>query len=397
MIFSTGVDTMKNKRSIIFLSIFTGIISLLTVAGGCVPDLFNPPSKTTSQTSGLNIDLIKEAYDIIGSQYVEPAKIDATDLTQGAIKGMVDGLQDPHSAYLTPEQYQLTMSDFEGKFDGVGAYVGLDTTTGRIQVIAPIPDTPAEKAGIKAGDLILEVDGKSTENMTTTDVVLLIRGPKGTSVKLTVLHKGETTPVTITITRAEIKVPAVRFEMKGDYAYINIVHFTEKTDDELIPVLKTIEKNNAKGIILDLRHNPGGILQTVVDIASHFVTQGPVVYVVDREGNKDTMSAGRFAYKIDLPMVTLVDEFSASGSEVLAGALQDYQRSKVAGTRTYGKGSVNQLHQLSDDSGIYITIARWLTPNGHLIEGKGITPDIEVDWQSVDGIEWAINYLNNLK
>lgn len=186
--------------------------------------------------------------------------------------------------------------------------------------------------------------------------------------------------------------------MKNDIAYIKITQFTERTDDELIPYLKTISQNGAKGIIIDLRSNPGGILDIVVSNASHFLKEGSVVHVVDRNGNKTTSSVKNVTPKIlDLPMVVLVDSHSASGSEVLSGALQDYGRALIVGTKTYGKGSVNTLLRLSDGSAIYITIARWQTPNGHLIEGKGIAPDQVLDFEKVNGIQWAIDYLHSKK
>jgi carboxyl-terminal processing protease len=307
----------------------------------------------------------------------------------------VQGLNDPYSTYLTNEQYQMTAGDLAGQFEGIGAYVGSEN--GRITIIAPIPDTPAEKAGIKSGDIILEVDGKTTTDMSVTEVVLLIRGPKGTPVKLTVLHKDDTEPVTIEIIRAEITTPSVELEMKGDYAHLTITEFTERTDDELLPVLKTITDNKAKGIILDLRSNPGGYVSTVVQVASHFLDNGVIVSVVYPDGSKDSNSVSPLSYKIDLPMVVLVDQYSASSSEILSGALQDYHRALIAGQKTYGKGSVNQLLELSDGSGIYITIARWVTPNGNIIEGNGIQPDAEVDFETVDGVQWAIDYLISQK
>ena len=229
--------------------------------------------------------------------------------------------------------------------------------------------------------------------MTATDAVLLIRGPKGTDVTLTILHTGENTPITVTMTRAEINVASVRLEMKGDFAHITITNFTERTDDELTTVLDTISKNGAKGIVLDLRNNPGGILDTVVRDASHFIKEGNIVSVVYPDGRKDTSSVVSVSPKIDLPMVVLVNKYSASGSEVLSGALQDYKRAIIAGETTYGKGSVDLLEPLSDGSGIYLTIARWATPNGNIIEGKGITPDEVVDFEKVDGVQWAIDYL----
>jgi carboxyl-terminal processing protease len=385
---------MNRKMRTVLISVCIVIALGLSFVCGCTLDIFKPsPNSTTTQE--LNIKLLEEAYQDILNNYVEPDKIDIKKLNEGILNGLVQGLNDPYSTYFTKEQCDTFSSDLSGQFEGIGAYVGSEN--GQVTIIAPIPDTPAAKAGIKSGDIILEIDGKTTTDMSVTEVVLLIRGPKETPVKLTVLHKGDTEPVTIEIIRAEIVVPSVKLEMKGDYAHVTITEFTERTDDELLPVLKTITDNKAKGIILDLRSNPGGYLSTVVQVASHFLDEGVIVSVVYPDGSKDSNSVNPLAYNIDLPMVVLVDQYSASASEILSGALQDYHRALIAGQKTYGKGSVNQLLELSDGSGIYITIARWVTPNGNIIEGNGIQPDTELDFAIVDGVQWAIDYLISQK
>jgi carboxyl-terminal processing protease len=384
------------KHMRLVLISFILLVSLIpTFISGCNFNLVKPTTTQVTTTEAVNYDLIKEASAIIHNFYVDPLKLEDNKLTEGAIKGMVDAINDPHSAYLSKELADMSSSDFQGQFDGIGATVGVDESN-RVINVAPIAGSPADKAGIKPGDVILEVNGKSLSGLTPTDAVFLIRGPKGTSVKLTILHKDTTEPIAIDIVRTSINLDSVRFEMKGDIAYIKITQFTERTDVELIPYLNTISQNNTKGIIIDLRSNPGGILDIVVNNASHFLKEGAVVHVVDRDGNKTTSSVKDIAPKIlDLPIVVLVDSYSASASEVFSGALQDYGRAFIAGTKTYGKGSVNILTRLSDGSGIYITIARWQTPNGHLIEGKGIQPDQELDFEKVDGIQWAIDYLHN--
>lgn len=378
------------------------IVTLVLVASftlaflaGCDLNILKPSTTQSDSTTSVNYDLIKEASDVIGYYYINPAKLDDKKMTEGAIKGMVDAINDPYTGYLTKDMADMTSSDLQGQFEGIGATVGTDES-GRVIIVAPLADSPAERAGIKAGDVILEVDGKSMSGLTTTDAVFLIRGPKGTIVKLTVLHENTTTPVVIEIVRAPINLDSVQFEMNGDIAYIRITQFTERTDEELIPHLNSILQNGTKGIIIDLRTNPGGILDITVTNASHFLKEGAVVHVVDRNGDISTTSVKDIAPKIlDIPMVVLVNEYSASSSEVFSGALQDYGRALIAGTITYGKGSVNILSRLSDGSGIYITIARWQTPNGHLIEGKGIQPDQELDFETVDGIQWAIDYLHS--
>jgi carboxyl-terminal processing protease len=382
---------MSKKLKTALISICLVIVLVLTFASGC--DIFKPGNNSSTPTTELNTKLLEEAYKVILDNYVQPDNVDVQKLNEGMLKGLVQGLNDPYSAYLTREQFDMSVSDLAGQFEGIGAYVGSEN--GRITVIAPIPDTPAAKAGIQPGDLILEVDGQSTVDMSVTEVVLLIRGPQGTTVSITVLHKDAAEPVTLEITRAEIQIKSAILEMVGDYAHITITNFTELTDNDLTPILNTIIQNNAKGIVLDLRSNPGGLVSTVVQVASHFIDRGVVLSVVYRDGSEDSDSVNPFASKVYLPMVVLVDAYSASASEVLTGALQDYGRATIAGNKTYGKGSVNQLIPLSDGSGILITIARWATPNGNIIEGKGIQPDIEVDFEKVDGVQWAIDYLKS--
>jgi carboxyl-terminal processing protease len=285
----------------------------------------------------------------------------------------------------------------EGKFEGIGAHIAVRDE--QIMIIAPIADSPAAKAGIKAGDVILAINGRSALGMSIAEAVLSIRGPRGTSVSLLILHQGETEPEEIEIVRAEIKLPSVHFEMREDIAYINITYFSERTDGELSSVLQSITREAATGIILDLRSNPGGLLQAVIDVASRFLKEGVVVNVVDNQGEHTAIMVEPNGVATDLPLVVLVDSYSASGSEVLAGALQDYARATIAGTRTYGKGSINVLRQLKDGSGLYITTARWLTPNGRLIEGMGIEPDpgCELELKGEDTIQWAIDYLKGNK
>jgi len=386
----------KTLRVLVIVS----LLACLSLACGCLPGLgilfpdTEPVTEIPATSSPAQIpDTVGEAWDIIFRDYVEKDSLDADELGRGAIKGMVEALDDPYSSYLDPEMYQLSMGDFAGSFEGIGAHVAARDE--QIVIISPIPDSPADKAGIRAGDIILEVDGRPTLEMSLTEVVLLIRGPRGTSVRLLVLHEGETEPVGIGIVRAEIELSSVSFEMRGDIALITITHFSERTDAELESALESVV-GEAEGIILDLRSNPGGILTTVVDVASRFLTEGIVIDVVDNQGGHTTMSVEHKRLTTDLPLVVLVDEFSASGSEVLAGALQDHGRAIVAGRTTFGKGSVNMLRQLSDGSGIYITTARWLTPDGRLIEGKGIDPDYELDELELEGeaaIQWAIDYL----
>ena len=378
---------MPKTMKIIMIALLLVMSLVLPLGTGCGIDDRTPPSLEPG------LDSIAEAWETIFSNYVDKDRLDASTLSQAAIEGMLEALDDPYSAYLDTEAYQLSLSNLEGKFEGIGAYVGVDKDE-QIMIIAPIADSPAAKAGIEAGDIIIEVNDRSASEMSLTEIVLYIRGPKGTPVRLLILHQGETEPEEIEIVRDEIEVHSVYFEMIEDIAYINITHFSECTSEELSPVLQDIA---ATGIILDLRSNPGGLLQTVVDVTSYFLEEGVVVDVVDNQGEHTTSMIRPKRAVTDLPLVVLVDSYSASGSEVLAGALQDYDRAIIAGTTTYGKGSVNILHQLEDGSGLYITTARWLTPNGRPIEGEGIEPDYELDFEEEDAIQWAIDYLKNIK
>jgi carboxyl-terminal processing protease len=343
--------------------------------------------------SGPAFASVEQTWNIILNDYVEKDKIDVDALSQAAIEGMVEALDDPYTAYLDAETYQFELGGLEGKFEGIGAEVTM--RDGQLIVIAPLASSPAAEAGIQPGDAILKIDDISTSDMSLYEAILKVRGPKGTSVSLLILHQGETEPVEIVIVRDVIDVDSVNFEMRGDIAYINITGFTGQTNEELSLVLEAIDTENASGIILDLRGNPGGGVKAVVNVASRFLDEDEVVFSIrDNEGNLDIIKANSQEVTTDLPMVVLVDGFSASGSEVLAGAFQDNGRATIAGTTTFGKGSVNYLIQLEDGSGLYITYARWLTPNGSLIEGKGIVPDIELEITGEDAIQWAIDYLH---
>ncbi|MCK4273861.1 MAG: S41 family peptidase [Dehalococcoidales bacterium] len=341
--------------------------------------------------SGKGLDIVEQAWSIIFTDYVDRSKLDSANLSRGAIEGMIEALDDPYTSYLEPEYYELGISSLEGEFDGIGAYVTVEDK--QLLIIAPIADSPADKAGIKAGDIILEINGEPVLDMSLAEAIIKIRGPKGTAVSLLILHEGDTEPVEIEIIRDRVEVPSVRFEMRGDIAYITITQFSERTESELAPVIQDLKGENARGIILDLRGNPGGLLDIVIEVASHFITEGTLVEVMSNQGKVATLEVITSPVTTDLPMVVLVDDASASGSEVLAGALQDHGRALVAGKTTFGKGSVNILRRLSDGSGLYITTARWLTPDGRLIEGHGIEPDIKLELTGEDAVEWAIDYL----
>ena len=387
------METKKNlplTLLIVFLLLFFG--------AGC--GLFQAPSTGVPEEMPPEFDTLWEVWESLSEDYVNKEALDPKALAQGAIEGLIEALDDPYTTYLDPETSELAWSSFEGAFEGIGAFVSMED--GELTVISPIAGTPAERQGIRAGDRILEIDGEATSGMTLTEAVLKIRGPKGTAVTLLILHQGETDPVEIEIIREEIDLDSVYLEMlPGDIAHVQITYFSQRTDKELSSILSDALSRGATAIVLDLRGNPGGLLDTVVDVADEFLDGGTILYQADDEGNvvaEWQASSGGLA--VDLPLAVLVDGASASGSEVLAGALQDHGRAPLIGTKTYGKGSVQLIYELSDGSALYVTSARWLTPNGHLIEGQGLTPDFEVPIteediaQGIDPqLERAIDYL----
>jgi carboxyl-terminal processing protease len=345
-------------------------------------------------SAGLSV--VDEAWNGIVQNYVEPSRINSDNMSHSAIKGMMDALNDPYSAFLDPGMYKLFQSDLEGSFEGIGAQVTMNKNKQPV-IVAPLEDSPAEKAGIKTGDIILAVDGKSTEGLSLTEVVLSIRGPAGTPVTLTIQHEGETTPVDIKIDRAKISAYTVSSEMKGDIGYIKIREFSTDTNDEFNTALQSVLAQKATGIIIDLRDNPGGIVPVVVDIASHFVKNGVVLMLVDNKGKETPVPVNPNGVFTDLPVVVLVNQYSASGSEVLTAALKDHNRATVAGVKTFGKGSYDINIPLNDGSDIYLTVGRWLRPNGQLIEGKGIEPDYVLTVTGDDEIQWAVDFLHGQK
>lgn len=318
-----------------------------------------------------------EAWQIVHSEYVNQP-VDDTQLLEGALRGMMEALGDKHSSYMDPQTYKDANAQLAGSYEGIGAFV--DTSGEYLTIISPIAGSPAEKAGLQAGDEIIAVDHKDMSGLDPELVRRKVIGPAGTSVHLTVRRKGETVPLEFDIVRARIEVPSVSGKMlENGLAYVQITTFGDKTMQDLKATLKKLMAQDPKGLILDLRDNGGGYLQTAVEVVSQFQGQGVVLYEQYGDGTKKAYQALPGGLATDIPMVVLINEGTASASEITAGALQDYGRAKLVGVTSYGKDSVQNWVPLSNGEGaVRVTIARWLTPNERQIDNQGLRPDVYV-------------------
>lgn len=327
------------------------------------------------------IGLFTDVMTIVKKSYVE--EVDSKKLIYGAINGMLASL-DPHSSFMSPETFKEMKVETKGAFGGLGIEISMKD--GILTVISPIEDTPAQKAGIKSGDQIFKIDDRFTKDMTITDSVKRMRGTKGSKVVLTIMREGFERPKEFTLIRDIIQVKSVKSRMlENGYGYVRIAQFQERSDEDMAKALKTlVEENKGKplsGLVLDLRNDPGGLLDQAVRVSDHFVENGKlIVYTEGREKeSRMQFNASSRAKEPGYPIVVLINGGSASASEIVAGALQDHQRAVVMGTQSFGKGSVQTIIPLSDDSGLRLTTARYYTPKGRSIQAKGITPDIVVE------------------
>ncbi|WP_372741415.1 S41 family peptidase [Neptunomonas sp.] len=318
-----------------------------------------------------------EVFDRIKNSYVEP--VDDAKVLEDAIRGMIAGL-DPHSSYLEPEAFEELQEHTTGEFGGVGIEISLED--GFIRVITPIDDTPAVKAGIKAGDLITRIDNEPVKSMGLDDAINRMRGKPGTEIILTILREGEEKPRNIKVIRDVIKVTSIKHRKLGDqYAYIRITQFQGNTGSDLKQVLHKIKsQGEIKGLVLDMRNNPGGVLQAAVEVVDAFINKGMIVYTKGRLSSADTeFLATDDIVLADVPMAVLINGGSASASEIVAGALQDHKRAVIMGTASFGKGSVQTILPLTDLRALKLTTARYFTPSGRSIQAQGIQPDVVVE------------------
>lgn len=329
--------------------------------------------------------------DVIEEYYYQDADIDVDAMTEGMYAGMVNSLGDPYSVYYTEEEWDDLMQETEGVYYGIGAYLMIDPNTGLGKISGVIDNTPAQEAGLRADDLLYLVDGVSTMGMELSEIVAMVKGEEGTTVHLTIYREGESDYLEIDVERRKIESPTVSYEMLEDnIGYIQITEFDEVTTDQFIEALAVIKGSDARGLILDLRGNPGGSLSAVVDIAREILPKGLIVYTEDKYGQRDEYTCdGR--NELDMPLVVLVNGNSASASEILAGAIKDYKKGTLLGTTTFGKGIVQRVLPLTDGTALKLTISAYYTPNGNNIHGVGIEPDVVCEFDSdayyEDGID----------
>ncbi len=335
------------------------------------------PTREPGAPPRLDTALVNEVLDILADEYYGDIPDDKT-LTYGAINGMLATLGDPYTAFVEPNIARILNEDTSGQFEGIGATVRM-REDGYLEIVRPLPGQPAEAAGLKSGDLVISVDGESIVGKSLFEAISLIRGPAGTDVTLEIARPGERDTFEVTITRARIEIPVVEYQMlDGDIAYIHLTEFDANAADRVRDALKELLAQHPKGLIFDLRDDPGGLLSQAIEVADIFLDKGVVAIERDSAGHEQVFYSYDGDIGEEIPMVVLVNGGSASASEIVSGALKDRGRAVLIGTRTLGKGSVQLPHQLSDGSQFRVTIARWFTPNDETIHETGIEPDIEV-------------------
>lgn len=386
-------NNIKSKKTKIFTISTVIIILLLLVFGagfvaGKVTDgkinfKLNPLMyQETALSDIFKNSLTEQVWSLIKNKYVDRAGIDEQKLFYGALKGLVGGLGDPYSIFMDPELAMSFQTQINGEFEGIGAEIAIKDNI--LTVVAPLAGTPAEKAGLMSGDRIFAIDGKETNGLTAEQAAKLIRGNKGTIVTLLVL-RGAEDPQEIKIARDVIKLKSVDWKSRSDgILHIKLTSFNADSMQVFSQIVKSVAKNKPLGIILDMRNNPGGLLDTAVDVCSLWLENQTVVVEKFGDGREIKYIAGNSAPFKNIPTIVLINEGSASGSEIVAGAFKDYGIAKLVGKKSFGKGSVQELKDLPDGSSLKITVAKWLTPLGQAINGTGVAPDMEVDFTKDD-------------
>jgi carboxyl-terminal processing protease len=376
---------MKKQNTLVRSVALLVLGAVLGWQGNAYSQAPNSDSTSSNNESSLELTLDMDEFwtvwHTIQEEYVSIDTVDNQKQSYGAIEGLVDALGDPYSVFMDPTETEEFNSSLNGELEGIGAELTVEN--GKLIIVAPLKNSPAEQVGLRSGDYIYMVDDQPTSEMSLFEAIMTIRGPKDTDVKLTIVREGEDEPLELTITRQEIQVPSVELtEMNAGgktYAHLSIYQFGDDTYKEFQDAVRQITLENPDGLILDLRQNGGGYLEASIEVLSEFFDDVRTGVIVKKRNDQNevtkTTGSGQLA---DMPMVVLIDEGSASASEILAGALQDYGRATLIGVQSFGKGSVQELQDLPDGSTLRLTIAKWYTPNDHSIDHTGITPDVEV-------------------
>jgi carboxyl-terminal processing protease len=348
---------------------------------------------------------IEALEDVIDTYYYK-TDVDKEEEAVGMYKGLMDSLGDPYSVYYTEEELNDLMTDTAGIYYGIGAYVSLDEDMNLPRISGVMPGTPAERAELMTDDIIYEVDKESTQGLKLDEVVSLIKGPEGTTVHLTLLRGSKMEEIEVDVERSAVEVPTVNTKLLGEnenIGYLQITEFDDITPDQFTEGMAELRESNIEGLIIDLRSNPGGSLQAVCDIARQILPKGIIVYTVDRNGEREDYTCDG-AHEIDIPVVVLVNQYSASASEILSGAIKDYKLGKLVGMTTFGKGIVQRVFDLKDGTAVKLTVSNYYTPNGNNIHGIGIEPDVEVEYdadayakdKTDNQLEKAVEVMNDL-
>lgn len=335
------------------------------------------------QKQDVDFVLFWQVWDKLSASYLDKSALSPAKMVYGAIQGMVASLEDPYTVFLPPEEQKQSREDLQGSFEGVGIQLGYQN--GNLAVIAPLSGMPAEKAGVRAGDLILKIEDQDTIGISLPEAVKLIRGPRGSQISLTLQHEGKEETYQVVIVRDTILVPSVEVDFKElqgkKVAHLKLMRFGERTDQEWQESVAKILASSPEvvGVVLDLRNNPGGYLSGSVFIGSEFLTSGVIVQQEGADGRRETFSVNRRGRLLEIPLVVLVNKGSASASEIVAGALSDYDRAQIVGEKTFGKGTIQEAEDLPGGTGLHITTARWLLPSGKSIDKEGVIPDFEIE------------------
>ncbi|MEK7193519.1 MAG: S41 family peptidase [Patescibacteria group bacterium] len=384
-----------SKRRVILVASWTLLIGFFSISvfsfgyqiGRSIPETItvkgvaNIEEGKPSNTS--DFSLFWEVWNLVDDKYLKNKEVTAEQKTRGAIQGLISSLQDPYSQFFSPDNAKKFQEDIRGNFGGIGAEIGIRNEI--LTVVSPLKNTPAIRAGLMAGDLILKIDGDITDGLGVEEAVNLIRGPEGSTITLLVLRKEWKEPKEFKIVRSRIIVPTLDFEMKDSFAYIQLHSFNAVALPQFAQAVSNARAAKAKGIILDLRNNPGGFLSVAVDLAGWFLEPGTLV--VSEEGPRgptDVFKADGNGTLVKMPTVILINEGSASASEILAGALHDNRKIKLIGEKTFGKGVVQEIEELRDGSSVKITVAHWVLPSGKILEEEGIAPDVPVKLSEED-------------